>query len=57
MLKVEGKFCEVPTVIVNYRCWTIGFFLEKMPLKWVINHQLTFLMALMFVLHDLSNEV
>jgi transformation/transcription domain-associated protein len=38
-------------------CWSIGFFLDKMPLKWIINHQLTFLMALMFVLHDLSNEV
>ncbi|XP_019851030.1 PREDICTED: transformation/transcription domain-associated protein [Amphimedon queenslandica] len=38
-------------------CWAIGFFLDKMPLKWVINHQLTFLMALLFVLHDLSNEV
>lgn len=42
---------------VNFRCWAVGFFLEKMPLKWVINHQLTFLMALMFVIHDLSNEV
>ena len=28
-----------------------------MPLKWVMNHQLAFLMALMFVLLDLTNEV
>ena len=41
----------------NGGCWAIGFFMEKMPLKWVINHQLTFLMGLLFVLHDLSNEV
>ena len=31
--------------------------MEKMPLKWVMNHQLTFVMALLFVLLDLSNEI
>ena len=28
-----------------------------MPLKWVMGHQLSFVMALMFVLLDLTNEV
>ncbi len=28
-----------------------------MPLKWVISHQLTFVMALLYVLLDLTNEV
>jgi len=31
--------------------------MEKMPLKWVIGHQLTFVMALLYVLLDLTNEV
>ena len=31
--------------------------MEKMPLKWVMGHQLSFVMALMFVLLDLTNEV
>ncbi len=31
--------------------------MEKMPVKWMMNHQLSFLMALMFILLDLTNEV
>ncbi len=50
-------WCYLLSPYMYCRCWAISFFLEKMPLKWIINHQLTFLMALLFVLHDLSNEV
>ncbi len=38
-------------------CSAILFLMEKMPLKWVISHQLTFVMALLYVLLDLTNEV
>ena len=38
-------------------CSAISFLMEKMPLKWVMGHQLSFVMALMFVLLDLTNEV
>ena len=31
--------------------------MEKMPLKWLLVHQLTFVMALLFVLLDLTSEV
>ena len=31
--------------------------MEKMPLKFVLNHQLFFVMALLYVLLDLINEV
>ncbi|KAL5497639.1 hypothetical protein EMCRGX_G014148 [Ephydatia muelleri] len=41
----------------NGGCLAIRFLMEKMPLKWVMNHQLAFVMALLFVLLDLSNEV
>ena len=35
----------------------IAFLAEKMPLKWILNHQQVIIMALMYVLLDLSNEV
>ncbi|XP_064401908.1 transformation/transcription domain-associated protein-like isoform X2 [Halichondria panicea] len=41
----------------NGGCSAILFLMEKMPLKWVISHQLTFVMALLYVLLDLTNEV
>ena len=41
----------------NGGCSAIEFLLDKMPLKWVLGHQLCFLMALMFVLLDLTGEV
>lgn len=31
--------------------------MKTMPLKWVIEHQLSFAKALMFVMMDLTNEV
>ena len=31
--------------------------MEKMPLKWLLVHQLTFVMAFLYVLLDLTNEV
>ena len=31
--------------------------MEKMPLKFVLNHQLSFMMALLYILLDLINEV
>ena len=43
--------------IVSFRCLTISFLSEKMPLKWLMNHQQVIIMALMYVLLDLSNEV
>lgn len=39
------------------RCLAIAFLAEKMPLKWILNHQQVIIMALMYVLLDLSNEV
>ena len=42
---------------VHCSCIAISFLVEKMPLKWVLNHQLCFIMALMFVLLDLTGEV
>ena len=39
------------------RCSAIAFLMEKMPLKFVLNHQLFFVMALLYVLLDLINEV
>ena len=41
----------------NGGCSAIEFLMEKMPLKWVLSHQLCFLMGLMFVLLDLTGEV
>ena len=41
----------------NGGCSAIEFLVEKMPLKWVLGHQLCFLMGLMFVLLDLTGEV
>ena len=38
-------------------CLAIAFLAEKMPLKWILNHQQVIIMALMYVLLDLSNEV
>lgn len=39
------------------RCNVIHFLMEKMPLKWLLVHQLTFVMAFLYVLLDLTNEV
>ena len=38
-------------------CNVIHFLMEKMPLKWLLVHQLTFVMAFLYVLLDLTNEV
>ncbi|XP_028408078.1 transformation/transcription domain-associated protein-like isoform X2 [Dendronephthya gigantea] len=38
-------------------CSSIAFLMKTMPLKWVIEHQLLFAKALMFVMMDLTNEV
>lgn len=38
-------------------CSAISFLMEKMPLRFVLNHQLFFVMALLYVLLDLINEV
>lgn len=40
-----------------FSCLAIAFLAEKMPLKWILNHQQVIIMALMYVLLDLSNEV
>ena len=40
-----------------HRCSSIAFLMKTMPLKWVIEHQLLFAKALMFVMMDLTNEV
>lgn len=38
-------------------CSAIQFFMNSMPLLWVIEHQPMFISALMFVMMDLKNEV
>ncbi len=38
-------------------CSAIAFLIEKMPLRFVLTHQLFFVMALLYVLLDLINEV
>lgn len=38
-------------------CSAITFLIDKMPLKFVLNHQQSFVMALLYVLLDLINEV
>lgn len=38
-------------------CIAIGFLMKKMPLKWLMEHQLNFINALFFVMMDLTNEV
>ncbi|XP_046847243.1 transformation/transcription domain-associated protein-like isoform X2 [Xenia sp. Carnegie-2017] len=38
-------------------CRSIAFLMKTMPSKWVIEHQLSFAKALMFVMMDLTNEV
>ena len=55
--KLCGCCYEQAWYAKNGGCLAIKFLMEKMPLKWVMNHQLAFVMALMFVLLDLSNEV
>ena len=35
----------------------IEFLMDNMPLKWVLSHQLMFVMAFLYVLLDLTNEV
>jgi len=39
------------------RCSAIAFLMEKMPLKFILTHQLSFVMALLYVLQDLINKV
>uniref|UniRef100_UPI00358FE8D5 transformation/transcription domain-associated protein-like isoform X3 n=1 Tax=Myxine glutinosa TaxID=7769 RepID=UPI00358FE8D5 len=38
-------------------CVAIKFLMERLPLAWVLQHQLTFLKALLFVMMDLTGEV
>lgn len=40
-----------------FRCTAINFLMKRMPLQWVIEHQLSFINALCFVMMDLTNEV
>lgn len=46
-----GKF------FLFFRCTAINFLMKRMPLQWVIEHQLSFINALCFVMMDLTNEV
>ncbi|CAH3023319.1 unnamed protein product [Porites evermanni] len=41
----------------NGGCTAINFLMKRMPLQWVIEHQLSFINALCFVMMDLTNEV
>lgn len=45
------------SLLICCSCSAISFLVDRMPLKWVMNHQLVFIMALMFVLQDLTNDV
>ncbi|XP_033220023.1 transformation/transcription domain-associated protein-like [Belonocnema kinseyi] len=38
-------------------CVAINFFSEKMSLKWILNHLINFVKALIFVMMDLSEEI
>ena len=46
-----------PPLTLSPSCNVIHFLMEKMPLKWLLVHQLTFVMAFLYVLLDLTNEV
>ncbi|XP_068742186.1 transformation/transcription domain-associated protein-like isoform X1 [Montipora capricornis] len=41
----------------NGGCTAIDFLMKRMPLQWVIEHQLSFINALCFVMMDLTSEV
>ncbi|XP_074624680.1 transformation/transcription domain-associated protein-like isoform X2 [Acropora palmata] len=41
----------------NGGCTAIDFLMKRMPVQWVIEHQLNFINALCFVMMDLTNEV
>lgn len=41
----------------NGGCTAINFLMQKMPVQWIIEHQLNFINALCFVMMDLTNEV
>ena len=47
----------LPPLSLLSSCNVIHFLMEKMPLKWLLVHQLTFVMAFLYVLLDLTNEV
>ena len=58
------KYDSLITVMTLYHmtlpsssCSAIAFLMEKMPLKFILNHQLSFVMALLYILLDLINEV
>ena len=38
-------------------CIAIKFLYERMSLRWVLDHEFTFLKALIFVMMDLTGEV
>ncbi|RMX56332.1 hypothetical protein pdam_00004482 [Pocillopora damicornis] len=40
----------------NGGCTAINFLMQKMPVQWIIEHQLNFINALCFVMMDLTNE-
>lgn len=40
-----------------FSCTAINFLMQKMPVQWIIEHQLNFINALCFVMMDLTNEV
>ena len=46
-----------PPSPLPHSCTVIHFLMEKMPLKWLLVHQLTFVTAFLYVLLDLTNEV
>ncbi len=54
--KCDNLLCGMLT-LQSSRCSAIAFLMEKMPLKFVLNHQLFFVMAQLYVLLDLINEV
>ena len=43
--------------LVFLRCLAIQSLYERMSFKWVLDHQYTFLKALLYVINDLTNEV
>ena len=42
---------------IFYSCLAINFMCDRMSLRWVLEHQFTFLKALLFVMMDLTGEV
>ena len=45
------------TVVVVCSCISIKFLYEQMSMRWVLEHQLLFVKALLFVIMDLTGEV